>query len=62
MEKITSDFTFDEINSFIETIEKVYELAINKFLINNSLEDKEILMNCLAFRREMELYRSKITN
>ena len=57
-----SDFTFDEINSFIKTLDEMYELARYKFLFDNSLEDKEILMNCIEARREMEVYRSNLTN
>ena len=62
MEKITSDFTFDEISMFIETIDEMYELAKYKFLFDNSYEDKEILINCIEARREMEAYRSRLTN
>ena len=57
-----SDFTFEEINSFIETLDEMFELAKYKFIFENSNEDKEILINCLEARREMEMYRSKITN
>jgi len=59
---ITSEFTFDEINTFIKTLDEMYELAKYKFLFDNSLEDKEILMNCKEARREMEAYRSSLTN
>ena len=62
MEKITSDFTFEEISMFIKTLDEMYELAKFKILFENSNDDKEILMNCLEARREMEAYRSRLIN
>lgn len=58
----TSDFTFDEINTFIKTLDEMYELAKYKFLFDNSYRDKEILINCKDAKREMEAYRSSLTN
>ena len=57
MKNSTSDFTCDDLNQFIETIDEVYELAKYKVLVENREADKEILVNCLEARKEIEQYK-----
>ena len=57
MKKITSDFTFDDLNQFIETVDEVYELAKSRVLVQNREDDKEILAYCLVAKRELLQYK-----
>ncbi|NHI94862.1 MAG: hypothetical protein EAX96_20405 [Candidatus Lokiarchaeota archaeon] len=60
MRKITSDFTFDDLNEFIEVIDEVYQLAKYRIYNENLNDDKEILANCLIIKKELEQYKQNL--
>ena len=57
MKKMTSDFTFDDLNQFIDIVDEIYELAKLRILVENNEVDREILANCLLARKELIKYK-----
>ncbi|MHA1784251.1 MAG: hypothetical protein ACTSVY_11820 [Candidatus Helarchaeota archaeon] len=60
MNKIKSQFTFDDINSFINVIQEIYEIAKIRAVLQHRDADWEIMNNCISALRELEQLKSRM--
>ncbi|NHI91081.1 MAG: hypothetical protein EAX96_01175 [Candidatus Lokiarchaeota archaeon] len=54
---MTSDFSFDDLNQFIELVDEVYELAKLRELVENGEVGREGLAGRLLARKDSTKYK-----